>query len=236
MQHRCEKGYSSSGCGKLIGALRLWYCSLGSDFDLRANPRISILNKSLKTRWKQNGKVHRVPLMVSHIDTIIATHPKNANKKHWATFVVLAWVFLLRHGETIKAKPKHLSSYKDAKGEKRWALVIPEGKTSVGPNDPQHVFFLEDDIPFKYIPYLMWFSGKAKNEDFQWKVGKQEDHVKHVRIALGIPTSQGKEFCFHCTRHGRATWLTSMAGYTLADLMRVGRWKSKPGAQIYIHK
>jgi len=209
-----KKGTPHRG-DKLICALTGWYCSEGSDFKISANVRIQQLSKSLRTKWKKNDKIPRIPLLDNHIDTIISSHPHKAKRQHWKAYVVLAWVFLLRHGETSSAKPTHLTTYKDEKGNKKWALFIPIGKTSIGPNDPQNVAFHEDDIPLKYLPYLMWFSGKASDKSFKWQVGRPEDHIRHVRSALQIPAMDNAQVCFHCTRHGCAAWLTSMTSTPL---------------------
>jgi len=233
MEHRAEQGYSASGASKLISALSLWYCSMDSNFDIGANFRIKKRLHILELSWKKYSKVPRVPLLEEDVVKIAKVCPGKADPTHWEAFVVLAWVFLLRHKEALRMRPEHIRKYKDARGEHKWSLLVPESKTSIGANDPQTVIFSDDDIPIQFLPKLHWLKKQSKN--FEWLVGSDQDHVKAIRTALKVPKKRYQEFCFHGTRHGRATWLTAMSGFTLADLMRAGRWRSKSSAKGYVH-
>jgi len=228
-------GYSDSGAYKLVCALSGWYSSMDSDFDIANNHRVKQKLKILATVWQKHNKVPRTPLLVEDINKIIKVHPPGANKQHWQGFIVLTWVFLLRHKEALAMMPEHLKHYKDNQGNKIWHLTIPVGKTSKGEKDPQKSFFDEEDIPLQYIPFLLWFHKQPRDGSFKWIVSSSYHHLKCLRSAMRVSKENEQEICFHGTRHGRATWLTSMAKYSLPDLMRVGRWDSTQSARGYVH-
>jgi len=224
---------SKWGGAKLVCALNLWYCSLGEDFSIGKNNRIKILLSSQKKRWDQTKKVSRTPFLVSHILKITKTAPQGAKKRHWIAYVCIAWIFLLRHGEISKLKPRDVSCYFDKNNNKIWRCIVREAKTQSGRNEVQSSRFEEDDIPAIFLKHLTWFSNKSDN--FEWKTGSHPQHVAHIKNHLKLDCSHDQDFAFHCTRHGRATYLSTIGRFDLRQLMAVGRWRTKTAAYLYIH-
>jgi len=231
---RWDAGKSPATSFKLIAALNKWYTSHMVEFHIgKAHPATGFA-KAHKAHWEKTQRVERIPFFIKEVDIICKTSPtKNVPLKQWRAYVSIAWVFLLRHSEIQGLKPSQVKSYTDTKGADIWQVFIPGAKTSKSKKDKQYVRFPEEDIPIKYIVYLNWFI--KQGDDFVWNVGSFKDHVDHIRTTLKVPTENDAEFVFHCTRHGRATWLSQMASYSLEQLQSAGRWKSKSSAYIYMH-
>jgi len=230
---RWEAGKSPSGAGKFISAMNYWYAGHVSEFSISDSNPVHLYIQAHRRVWGKTKRIDRIAFDISDIDTIISSSPPGANSQHWSAYVVIAWVFLLRHGEIHKLSPKKLRSYLNKDNVRMWEAKILQAKTAQGIHDKQWVRFKKNDIPHKYITYLEWFSHQEEN--FKWRVGPLCGHVSHIRSTLQVPTENDDEYVFHCTRHGRATWLTAMAGYSLEQLQRAGRWKAKSSAYIYIH-
>jgi len=230
---RWEAGKSPSTSYKFISALNKWYTSNMVQFHIgKGHPATGFANAH-KVDWEKTQRVKRIPLQVKEVDIICKTSPTGVPLKQWRAYVSIAWVFLLRHSEIQGLTPCQLSSYTDTKGADIWQVFILGAKTSKSKKDKQYVRFPEEDIPIKYIVYLNWFV--RQGEDFVWNVGTFKNHIDHIRTTLKVPAENDAEFVFHCTRHGRATWLSQMASYSLEQVQSAGRWKSKSSAYIYMH-
>jgi len=229
---RWEAKKSPSGGGKFISAMNYWYADM-ADFSISDPNPVHMYIKSHRRVWGKTKRVDRIPFTIKDISTIIKTCPPGAILRHWRAYVVIAWVFLLRHGEIHKLSPKNFRTYQDKDDTCMWEAKIIQAKTAQGIHDKQWVRFSEEDIPLQYIYLLSWYA--EQGEDFVWQVGPLQGHITHLRSCLKVPAENDDEYVFHCTRHGRATWLTEMAGYNLEKLQTAGRWKSRASVYVYMH-
>jgi len=231
---RWEAGASPSKASKLINALNKWFQAHLVTYHIGKHHPVQAFIQAHQKEWDKASRIERIPFRIAEIDTISKTVPcKGVALREWKSYVAIAWVFLMRHSEVQGMKPRQLRKYQDNRGIDMWEVYIPGAKTSKSKKDKQYVRFPEDDIPARYTVHLNWLNNQE--DDFVWNVGSFKNHVDHIRASLKVLAGSDAEYVFHCTRHGRATWLSEMASYDLEQIQSAGRWKSKSSAYIYMH-
>jgi len=113
---RWEVKKSPSGEGKFISAMNYWYAAHMADFSISDSNPIHMYIKSHRRVWGKTKRLDRIPFNIKDINTIIKTCPPGAILRHWRAYVVIAWVFLLHHGEIHKLSPKNFRTYQDKNG------------------------------------------------------------------------------------------------------------------------
>lgn len=126
--------------------------------------------------------------------------------------VIMAWTFALRHREARAMKRRNVRAT-------AFGLQFSVNDPKIKTYGPQTV-----TLPWKWVPKEM------KEVLEHWPENISSPDVLNCKIW----EAKGPGFCFHCLRHGRATYF-ARANMPMLDLMRFCRWRSIASALRYLH-
>ena len=177
--------------------------------------------------WMKKSQTPRKFIDWPQAQALAVAPPKNTDPFLWKSYVLIAWTFLLRHGEVRQIKPNDIHYFKEGDA---WEINLGSCKTAKAKGRTQTARMPTHLIPQPVIEILQAFSA-FPSENFSWKINKNSV-CEHIRKTL-LPGDPG--YVFHSLRHGRATHLRRSHHIGDEYLKVLGRWASLGGLYCYLH-
>ena len=215
-------GWSSSRVMHIVSGLNMC-CALWGNVKISTQPKIQLLLNSIKNYWNRHKRVRRSPISINfHLPKLIRglTVFPSFEAEKIKILLLLGYFALLRMSEAMRMNAGQISF-------KEETVEICVCNPKIDQRGPQMVRLTTHNTPKEVLKiFIDFFSKHSQDNPFEKMSARKIN--QYIHKVLGIT------FFFHSLRHGRATDLRKQ-NWSLADIMRIGRWASLGGVMCYLH-